>query len=414
LAFEGKALRILVYEYVSGGGYAQQTIPPSILAEGYAMLRCVTADLAAAGHHITVLLDERITKVDSTIDAYLTYSVSTTDEPQKLIHDSAESNDAILIIAPETDQTLQKIVKKVEETGKISLNCTSEAIAAISGKEALNSWLAKNGYATPKTLLLSTTDDVTGLKDAITSQLRFPVVFKPIDGTSCSAISLVKTQEEIDVAIKKIRNQSISAQFIVQEYIDGLAASISVISNGAKAVAVSLNKQQVTLAAAEYESCYTGGCVPLDHPLKARALSLAEHLVEAFPGLRGYVGVDVILADDTVYVVDVNPRLTTSYVGLHAACGFNVAQALVEAVAESRLPEKCAFSSVAFFSKFETKNPTAGEFLKIVKQDSVVCPPFPLEKTDRATALLLGKGVSLQYAFLRLEEAKKSISSILG
>jgi len=64
LAFEGTELRILVYEYVSGGGYAQQTISPSILAEGYAMLRCVTADFSAAGHEVTVLLDERISKAN--------------------------------------------------------------------------------------------------------------------------------------------------------------------------------------------------------------------------------------------------------------------------------------------------------------------------------------------------------------
>lgn len=378
------------------------------------MLRCVIADLEAAGHQVTVLLDERILKANSPLDAHRIVPVTTSDEPQKSILDSIESTDAILIIAPETDQTLRKLVKTVEQTGKISLNCTSEAIASISGKADLCSWLEKNGYATPKTLLLSASDEVTGLKEAITSQFDFPVVFKPIDGTSCSAISLVKTEEEIGPAIEKIGHQSANPQFIIQEYIDGLAASVSVISNGTKAVAVSLNKQQVTLAAAEDESCYTGGCVPLDHPLKARALSLAEHLVEAFPGLRGYVGVDVILADDTVYFVDVNPRLTTSYVGLHAACGSNVAQSLVAAVAESRLPEKCAFSSVAFFSKYEIKKPTEEEFLKAVKLDSVVCPPFPLEETDRATALLLGTGVSLQDAFLRLEEAKKSLSSILG
>ena len=43
-------------------------------------------------------------------------------------------------------------------------------------------------------------------------------------------------------------------------------------------------------------------------------------MVESFSGLRGYVGVDVVLGQDKLYVVDVNPRLTTSYVGLRASC----------------------------------------------------------------------------------------------
>jgi tyramine---L-glutamate ligase len=414
LAFEGTKLRVLVYEYVSGGGYAGQDIPSSILAEGYAMLRCVSADLKAAGHQVTVMLDERISRFNPSLEANCTVPVFSGDEPQNLLLENARKNDAILVIAPETGQILQKLVTSAEQTDKIVLNSTSDAIAAVSGKAQLTDYLQKNGYSTPKTLILKSSDEIDKLKVAITSQLTLPLVFKPLDGTSCTAISLVKTQEEIAAAIQKIRNQSANPQFIVQEYVNGLAASVSLISNGKKAVALSLNKQQITLASAEEESCYTGGCVPLEHPLKARALSAAEHLVEAFPGLRGYVGVDVILTDDDVYIVDVNPRLTTSYVGLHAACGFNVAQAIVEAATEGKLPQKCAFTNVAFFLKYETKVPNTEQFLRTFRQGTVIMPPFPLEGNANATALVLGRGASLQDAFLHLEEAKKNLRSIMG
>lgn len=407
-------MKVLVYEYASGGGYTGQAIPSSILAEGYAMLRCAATDLMAAGHQVTILLDERISRFNPPLEADCTVPISSGEEPQKTFLEYAKTNDAILVIAPETGQIFQKLVRSAEQTGKVVLNCTSEAIASVSGKAQLTEYLQKNGYATPKTLILKSSVEVDELKTAITSQLILPLVFKPLDGTSCNAISLVKTQEEIAAAVQKIRNQSANPQFIVQEYVNGLAASVSLISNDRKAVALSLNKQQITLASAEDESCYAGGCVPLEHPLKARALSVAEHLVEAFPGLRGYIGVDVILADDAVYVVDVNPRLTTSYVGLHFACDFNVAQALVEAVTQGKLPQKCTLSTVAFFSKYEVKQPNAEQFRKTLNQKTVVAPPFPLGVNENATALVLGLGVNLQDAYLHLEEAKKNLHSILG
>ena len=78
---------------------------------------------------------------------------------------------------------------------------------------------------------------------------------------------------------------------------------------------------------------YDGGCVPFEHPLKQEAFTLTEKVVESF-GLRGYVGVDFVLAEDKAFVVDVNPRLTTSYVGLREVAGFNVAQAVIDAVTE--------------------------------------------------------------------------------
>lgn len=414
MASEGNELRVLVYEYVSSGGYVEQAIPASILAEGYAMLRCVTADLKAAGHQVTVLLDERISKFKAPLDVDCTVPVSSADSVNKALTHNVAANDAVIIIAPETAQILQKLVRGIEQTGKISLNCSADAIATFSDKAKLTHYLQKNRYSTPKTLILKSDEEIDKLKTTITSQLTFPLVFKPLDGTSCTGISIVKNQDEILTAIQKIRNQSANPQLIVQEYVNGLAASVSVISNGKKAVALSLNKQQITLSSAEEESCYAGGCVPLEHPLKARALWVAEHLVETIPGLRGYVGVDVILADKNVYVIDVNPRLTTSFVGLHAACDLNVAEALVEAVTEGKLPEKCAFSTVAFFSKYQVKQLNAEQFRKTLWQETVVSPPFPLGGNEHATALVMGKDINPQNAFMRLEEAKKNIDSILG
>jgi predicted ATP-grasp superfamily ATP-dependent carboligase len=378
------------------------------------MLRCVVADFKAAGHQVAVILDERLSRFNPPLDADFILQGFSGVSPQEIISTNASSNDAILIIAPETEQTLQKLVKVVEQTGKIVLNCTSDAISTFSGKAHLTDYLQRNGYSTPKTLILETGKQTTELKAAIASQLTFPLVFKPVDGTSCNAISRVNTAQEIEAAIQKIKNQSTCPRFIIQEYVTGLAASVSLISNGKKAVAVSLNKQQVTLAGPDGESCYEGGCVPLEHPLKARALSVTEHLVEAFAGLRGYVGVDVVLADDRVYIVDVNPRLTTSYVGLHAASAFNVAQAIVDAVTQAKLPEKCAYSAVAFFSKYQTTKPTEVLFQKMAKQEAVVTPPFPLAENRIATAMVVGRGISMQDACLRLEEAKKSLHSILS
>ena len=43
------------------------------------------------------------------------------------------------------------------------------------------------------------------------------------------------------------------------------------------------------------------------------------------PGLAGYVGMDVIVDDGRVTVLEINPRLTTSYAGLHRAIGRNPA-----------------------------------------------------------------------------------------
>ncbi len=52
---------------------------------------------------------------------------------------------------------------------------------------------------------------------------------------------------------------------------------------------------------------------------------LAQRVAEALPGLWGYVGVDFILSDAGAMVLEVNPRLTTSYVGRRKSIGANPA-----------------------------------------------------------------------------------------
>jgi predicted ATP-grasp superfamily ATP-dependent carboligase len=88
---------------------------------------------------------------------------------------------------------------------------------------------------------------------------------------------------------------------------------------------------------------YEGGSLPLTGPLGARAQRLAERAVRAVPGLLGFVGVDLILghADDGSgdAVIEINPRLTTSYVGLRRMARFNLAEALLAVVQDTLLPE---------------------------------------------------------------------------
>jgi predicted ATP-grasp superfamily ATP-dependent carboligase len=132
---------------------------------------------------------------------------------------------------------------------------------------------------------------------------------------------------------------------IAQPYVRGQHASVSLLCDGRDALGVSLNSQAI----AEGERFeYRGGVVPLDHPLRERALHVAVRACRAVPGLRGYVGVDVVLGADAT-VIEVNPRLTTAYTGLRRAIGANLAALLLRA-AWGELPGSVPFIARARFT----------------------------------------------------------------
>jgi hypothetical protein len=77
---------------------------------------------------------------------------------------------------------------------------------------------------------------------------------------------------------------------------------------------------------------YLGGQLPLREGLAERARTLGERALAAMPAATGYVGVDLVLgrapdgSEDAV--IEINPRLTTSYIGLRSAVVGNLAQAM--------------------------------------------------------------------------------------
>ena len=82
---------------------------------------------------------------------------------------------------------------------------------------------------------------------------------------------------------------------------------------------------------------YRGGRTPLIHPQAAAAVDAAIRTCAALPGLRGYVGVDLVLTDSGPVVIEVNARLTTAYLGVRAVLDENVA-ALALAACDGILP----------------------------------------------------------------------------
>jgi len=66
-------------------------------------------------------------------------------------------------------------------------------------------------------------------------------------------------------------------------------------------------------------------------------VKLARRAVECVPGLLGYVGVDLVLgaAEDGSrdFAIEINPRLTTSYLGLRQLAKSNLAEAMLSVAA---------------------------------------------------------------------------------
>ncbi len=243
----------------------------------------------------------------------------------------AAAADRTLVVAPECDDALPERLRWVEEAGGRSLGSTVEAARLAGDKLRLAGLLRR-----------------TGRSDAVYRRLADGAAVVPARRCASRAcmgrgsrerLFWSRDEDELRRAAGQAclrRRAGARHDLIVQPFVPGEPASVAFLIGPGRRLALPAVAQRLS---ADGRFHYRGGRLPLAAGYAERAASLAARAVDAVEGLGGYVGVDIVLGPtaDGDAVMEINPRMTTSYVGLRALARFNLAGALL-AVAEGKAP----------------------------------------------------------------------------
>lgn len=305
------------------------------------MLRAMLSDFRAWGRFpIVTTLDRRLADVSLPADQVVVIDPMT--YPTPLIRLAKQCAGAV-IIAPESGGTLEHFSAIIEDSGALLLGSRPEGVAVAADKWECHRRFVQEGLPTPATVRTTWT---SVLSDA--RELGFPLVVKPINGAGCEGVALASSGETLEqVLVQPALCQASS--FLLQRHVAGTPASVSLLIAEGNSVALSLNEQCLRRGI-PFE--YAGGIACISHDHSTQALDLARRAVGLVPGLQGYVGVDLVLNDSGCSLIEINPRLTTSYVGIRRVISnINLAEAIWHACTEAVLPEVIVAKGEAPFEK---------------------------------------------------------------
>jgi predicted ATP-grasp superfamily ATP-dependent carboligase len=305
-------LRLFVCEYVTGGGFAHAALPPSLWREGDLMLRSLVKDLAELdGVEIVVSRDARLPAehLPATV-----VPVGATDDPWLIWRHLIQESDVVWAVAPETDGLLERLIGLVRELGRKPLASHRDALRLCASKSATAAHLMAHAIPVVPTRRLSLAA-IEEFGDAAAGW-----VVKPDDGAGAEGTRLVKSRR----ALIDLCRQSDATRQVLQPYVAGTAASLSLLCWDGKARLLSCNRQDVLIS----DGCfhYAGWLVGGLEARRDRYEPIAAAVAAAIPGLWGYVGIDLIDGSNCPLVLEINPRLTTTYAVLRDAIGVNPAQ----------------------------------------------------------------------------------------
>lgn len=295
------------------------------------LLAVVKSLLEIPDCQIATTLDRRqgewLCGLDLPADAVQVEFIDRAEGEQAAFDRQIDESDATLVIAPETDGVLWKRVRRVLDHGSTSLNCRPESILLCGDKLALAAHLTANGIPTIPTLAAE-------LQVQPWEQLESSCVLKLRDGAGSALTFLVpyRDSDKWQHAANEFLVAGASDRAIVQPWVAGQALSVAGLCDESGDIDLfPVACQHLGLPTFQY----LGGSIPAR--LSARAVGMIGDLVRAtcrvVPGLRGYVGFDLVLPETdpaAPMIVEINPRLTTSFVGYRELCYENLAARMLE------------------------------------------------------------------------------------
>ncbi len=321
-------MRVFVYEYTCAG--ASQSFAKSLGVEGWAMLSAVVGDFRRIpGVEVISFLAGNDLPETRFLGFLPSFPCIDPLEEEKSFRELARKADFTLVIAPEFDGILAQRCQWVKEAGGRLLGPSVTAVRLTADKYALAHFLQARKVPTPECWLLGSNSSEVFQAPEVCCQ--FPAVLKPRFGAGSLATYFLRSAIELAPVSAAVRHEGFNGDMISQPFVPGQAASVAFLIG---------SKQRLSLLPASQNLSedgrfhYQGGTVPLPAELAHRARRLATNAIDQIPGLLGYVGVDLVLGSGSDcsqdYVIEINPRLTTSYVGLRALAETNLAEALLD------------------------------------------------------------------------------------
>ena len=285
------------------------------------------------------------------------------DLAKELIHEN--DIDFVLLASGLDDEN--EMLQSLHELAPIMGN-PPDVIKRIRDKSEFFEALKRTNLDFPDThLVCNYKESLSAAKD-----IGFPLVVKPAAGYGGMGVVKIEHKENLEKIFK-----ASEGELLVQEYVPGIPASISILADKSMSKILSLNEQLLGMEefGMKEEFGYCGNIVPLDtnDDLFQECEEIANKIVAHF-GLRGSNGIDIVLSneDHRLKVIEVNPRFQGTMECIEKYLKINLIEEHIKACSKGRLPTllprpKSSYYGRAILSaKFTLRSPdlTSYDFVR--------------------------------------------------
>ena len=271
--------KILIFEYITGGGLIENKLNYSLLNEANIILDSL---IKASKNTVHFFCDYRH-KYKNNNNAILVYPNN-----KDIIFDSnfISKYDYFLPICPEIDLILFNYVKKIRQKKITNIHISDNKSLLIASdklmlKEACNQYMILN-------------------PDSYSSKSKNnKFITKDRYGCGCNNISIISNP---------LRKNS--SNMIHENYIPGKSYSANLYIKDSGYKLISINQQHISRKNTSLKLDSID--VNIYPSFNNMIYKFIDDILNVIPGLRGFIGFDFIFNNDKIFLIEINPRFTTS------------------------------------------------------------------------------------------------------
>ncbi len=331
--------KLLIAEFLLAEGLTELR---NLVSEAYSMVRSayyIFKDLAET----YVLVNQSFKNIFEDLPM-ISVSQGFLDSLEKL----SKNFDYVLLIAPPNELIEASQIVGNERV----LGPSIDVVRKFSLKDVGYGVLKNVGINIPNYTTLANAN----IKPCFLKKLSFPVMVKPVDSTGGLGATLVYDSNKLEQAVNYGLEFSKVKRVVIQSFIEGIHGSISIITNGEKILFLTNNVQFIRFSS-NGKVMYLGGIVYLrNKELYLKSFELVSKIIAKISGFKGYFGIDIVWCSWEPYVIEVNPRITTSFVGLARIFGEKLACLMFESLGEELCKGKTFLSNDVYIAFIKHNN----------------------------------------------------------
>jgi len=259
----------------------------------------------------------------------------TAEDVLEILRVEQSKGELVGVIVQFGGQTPLKLAAAIEEAGIPILGTSPDAIDLAEDRERFAKLVDKLHLKQPQNGIARSRDEAA----AVAARIGYPVLLRPSYVLGGRAMEIVDSEAQLDDYIATAVNVSGESPVLIDQYLrDAIECDVDALCDGKDVVIAGVMQHIEEAGVHSGDSACTLPPYSLSEEIIAEMERQAEALALAL-GVKGLMNIQFAVKDDTVYLIEVNPRASRTVPFVAKAIGQPIAKIAARVMAGEKLAD---------------------------------------------------------------------------